>query len=157
MSLCLIRKAILFVCAGGNVHELIVTVVVVVVYNEGEALTRIISARLVTTREAGRFIMQKNIDISKGPSQEQIEMLAKAAKISIHDEAESPEFSEIELQQFKKISGERRADRQKQTVTLRLSPQALERARSLGKGYTSVLSRILEKALADPNLIKQNL
>jgi len=101
--------------------------------------------------------MRKTIDISKGPSQEQIEMLAKAAKIPIHDEAEYPEFSEIELQQFKKISGERRADRQKQTVTLRLSPQALERARSLGKGYTSVLSRILEKALVDPDLIKQNL
>jgi uncharacterized protein (DUF4415 family) len=101
--------------------------------------------------------MRKIIDITKSPSQEQIEMLAKAARLPIHAEAEYPEFSEIELQQFKRISGERRADRQKQTVTLRLSPQALEKARSLGKGYTSVLSRILEKALDNPDTIKHNL
>ena len=101
--------------------------------------------------------MRKTIDITKSPSQEQIEMLTKAAKLPIHEEAEYPEFSEIELLQFKRISGERRADRQKQTVTLRLSPQALEKARSLGKGYTSVLSRILEKALDDPDIIKHNL
>ncbi|MEI3175137.1 MAG: BrnA antitoxin family protein [Lachnospiraceae bacterium] len=45
----------------------------------------------------------------------------------------------------------------KQTVTIRLSPQALKKARSLGKGYTSVLSRILENALNDPNTIKHYL
>ena len=101
--------------------------------------------------------MRKTIDITKSPSREQIEMLTKAAKLPIHEKAEYPEFSEKELLQFKRISGERRADRQKQTVTLRLSPQALEKARSLGKGYTSVLSRILEKALNDPDIIKHNL
>jgi uncharacterized protein (DUF4415 family) len=101
--------------------------------------------------------MRKTIDITKSPSQEQIEMLTKAAKLPIHAESEYPEFSEMELLQFKRISGERRADRQKQTVTLRLSPQALEKARSLGKGYTSVLSRILEKALDNLDIIKQNL
>ena len=101
--------------------------------------------------------MRKTIDITKSPSQEQIEMLEKAAELPVHAEAEYPEFSEIELLQFKRISGERKASRQKQTVTLRLSPQALEKARSLGKGYTSVLSRIIEKALENPDIIKQNL
>jgi len=101
--------------------------------------------------------MRKTIDITRNPSQEQIEMLTKAARLPIHEEAEYPEFSEIELLQFKRISGERRADRQKQTVTLRLSPHALKKARSLGKGYTSVLNRILEKALNDPDIIKHNL
>jgi uncharacterized protein (DUF4415 family) len=101
--------------------------------------------------------MQKTIDINKSPSQEQIKMLTKAAELPIHAEAEYPEFSEAELMQFKRISGERRVGRQKQTVTLRLSPQALEKAKSLGKGYTSVLSRILEKALDNPDIVKQNL
>ena len=84
-------------------------------------------------------------------------MLTEAAKFPIHEETEYPEFSETELLQFTRISGKRRADRQKQTVTLLLSPQALNKARSLGKGYTSVLSRILEKALVDPDIIKHNL
>jgi len=101
--------------------------------------------------------MRKTIDVTKKPSQEQIEMLMSAAKLPIYAESEYPEFSEAELQQFKKISDARKADRQKQTVTLRLSPQTLEKARSLGKGYTSVLSRILERALDDPDIIKHNL
>jgi len=101
--------------------------------------------------------MQKNIDVTKKPSQEQIEMLSKASNFPIKEDAEYPEFSENELMQFKKISDERRFDRYKQTVTLRLSPQALRKAKSLGKGYTSVLSRILEKALENPDIIKHNL
>ena len=101
--------------------------------------------------------MRKVIDVTKKPSREQIEILTKAAMLPIHAESEYPEFSEAELIQFKRISDARKVDRQKQTVTLRLSPQALEKARSLGKGYTSVLSRILERALDDPETIKHNL
>ena len=101
--------------------------------------------------------MRKTIDVTKKPSKEQIEMLTKAAKLPIPAESAYPEFSETELLQFKRISDARKAGRQKQTVTLRLSPQALEKARSLGKGYTSVLSRILERALDDPDIIKYNL
>ena len=63
----------------------------------------------------------------------------------------------VACDKMKKISEIRREERKKQTVTLRLSPQALKTAKSLGKGYTSVLSRILESALTDEELIKQYL
>jgi hypothetical protein len=59
------------------------------------------------------------------------------------------------LSKFKKISEEKKIDRQKQVVTLRLSGKALKKAKSLGKGYTSILSRIIEGALEDPEIIKQ--
>lgn len=42
-------------------------------------------------------------------------------------------------------------------VAIRLSPQALTKAKSLGKDYTTILSRILETALADNEIIKQYL
>lgn len=60
-----------------------------------------------------------------------------------------------ELQEFKMVSDIRKEERRKQTVTIRLSPQALSKAKSLGKGYTSVLSRILEMALNDNEMIKK--
>ncbi len=101
--------------------------------------------------------MRKNIDVTAKPSPEQIAMLEQAAGLPVEADDEYPEFSEAELMQFKRISDERRTDRQKQTVTLRLSPQALQKAKSLGKGYTSVLSRILENALDNPEIIKHNL
>lgn len=101
--------------------------------------------------------MLKNIDVKKNPTKQQEVMLKNAAQYSLSQDDEYPEFSEEELAQFKKISSERKNDRTKQTVTLRLSPQALQKARSLGKGYTSVLSRILESALDNPEIIKKNL
>ncbi|MEG0900303.1 MAG: BrnA antitoxin family protein [Oscillospiraceae bacterium] len=101
--------------------------------------------------------MLKNIDITKNPTAEQIAMLARASQLPIPADDEYPAFSETELMQFKRISSDRQANRNKQTVTLRLSPQALQKAKSLGKGYTSVLSRILESALENPEIVKHNL
>ncbi len=101
--------------------------------------------------------MRKNIDVTKEPTSAQIAMLQRAATLPISADDECPEFSEAELSEFKRISSERKADRQKQTVTLRLSPQAVKKAKSLGKGYTSVLSRILETALENPDIIKRYL
>ena len=101
--------------------------------------------------------MKKNIDISAAPTAEQVEMLCHAAELPIPNDSEYPEFSEEELLQFQRISEKNKTARQKQTVTLRLSPQALARAKSLGKGYTAVLSRILEHALDDKEIIKQYL
>ena len=62
-----------------------------------------------------------------------------------------------QLAQFQRISAANREERCKQTVTLRLSPQTLRRAKSLGKGYTSVLSRILESALENPDIVRHYL
>ncbi len=66
-------------------------------------------------------------------------------------------ISKKELAQFKKIAEANKDERRKQTISIRLSPQALRKARSLGKGYTSVLGRILEDALNDNEVIKRNL
>ena len=90
-------------------------------------------------------------------TQEEIEMLERASKMPIVFDEDSPELTREELKEFRRVSAENRQKRNKQTVTLRLSPQALKKARSLGKGYTSVLSRILEGALSDNDVIRHYL
>lgn len=103
------------------------------------------------------MIVRKEIDLKEPLTDAQIEMLtALAEKPAVPDE-DCPELTEEQLSQFRKISAANREERCKQTVTLRLSPQALRKARSLGKGYTSVLSRILENALNNPDMIRRNL
>ena len=102
-------------------------------------------------------MVRKEIDIHAKPTKEQIEMLQAAANAPIVYDEDCPELTEEELSEFKRISEFRKASRQKQTVTLRLSQQSLDKAKSLGKGYTSVLSRILEAALSNNDLIKQYL
>ncbi len=103
------------------------------------------------------MLVRKEIDITQNPTKEQIEMLHYADSIPLKYDEDCPELSDEELQDFKRISKEKQLERRKQTVTLRLSPQALNKAKSLGKGYTSVLSRILENVLTDNEQIKHYL
>lgn len=68
---------------------------------------------------------------------------------------ECPAFSDEELAEFKRISNERRLERQRQTVTIRVPARTLEKAREYGKGYTSIMSQIIEKVLDNPELMRQ--
>lgn len=97
------------------------------------------------------------IDVTQAPTDAQKKMLLQASQKPVTFDEDCPEFSKEELQQFKKISAGRQNDRVKQTVTLRLSPQALKKAKSLGKGYTSVLSRILEDILGCADAVQKYL
>lgn len=103
------------------------------------------------------MIIQKDIDLNKSLTEEQVEMLELLKEIPAIPDEDCPELTKEQLNQFAKVAEERRKERKKQTVTIRLSPQALEKAKSLGKGYTSVLSRIVENALNDNEIIKNNL
>lgn len=90
-------------------------------------------------------------------TEEQILMLKEMDKMTITFDEDCPELTEEQLKQFKRASEVNHRERNKQNVTLRLSPQALRKAKSLGKGYTSVLSRILESALKDNDTIQRYL
>ena len=103
------------------------------------------------------MIIRKDIDLSKPLSEEQKKMLESLKSRSVQPDEDCPELTDEQLSQMMRVSEQRREERRKQTVTLRLSPQALRTAKSLGKGYTSVLSRILESALTDSELIKHYL
>ena len=97
------------------------------------------------------------IDFNKELTESQIKELEEAENASFVPDEDCPELTDEQLRQFRRISEERQEERRKQSVTLRLSPQAVRTAKSLGKGYTSVLSRILESALADSETIKHYL
>jgi uncharacterized protein (DUF4415 family) len=103
------------------------------------------------------MIVRKEIDLTQPLAPAQMEMLNKLESKPITPDEDCPELTMDQLAQFRRISAANREERCKQTVTLRLSPQAIRRAKSLGKGYTSVLSRILENALENPDIVRKNL
>lgn len=103
------------------------------------------------------MIVRKNIDAKEPLTAEQLEMLKALEGREPKPDETCPELTAEQLAEFVRISAQSRSERRKQSVTLRLSPQALRKARSLGKGYTSVLSRILENALNDPDVIRRSL
>ena len=98
-----------------------------------------------------------NINLDKPLTKKQLKMLEEMEAAPITYDEDCPELTEEELSKFRRISEARNEERRKQTVSLRLSPQAMKKAKSLGKGYTSILSRILESALNDNEIIKKHL
>lgn len=101
------------------------------------------------------MIVRKEIDLKAPLTDEQKEMLEALEARPVQPDDDCPELTEEQLKAMRRVSAANREERNKQTVTLRLSPQALRTARSLGKGYTSVLSRILENALSDTEQLER--
>lgn len=84
-------------------------------------------------------------------AEELAEMEAAEHKDPVYDE-DSPEMTAEMLMQFKRMSSE---ERNKQTVSLRLSPKTMKIAKSYGKGYTSFLSRLLDEAISNKEMVKR--
>ncbi len=99
--------------------------------------------------------VEKEIDIHAPLTEEQKKRLEKVKDMPVTFDEDSRELTDEELSEFRRVSETRRDERRKQTVTLRLSPRSLAKAKSLGKGYTSVLSRMLEEALDDNDMIRK--
>lgn len=103
------------------------------------------------------IIRKTYADMMKPLTDEELAEIEALKDIEPEPDEDSPAYSLEELREMKRITEERKAERNKQSVTLRLSPATLAKARSLGKGYTSILSRIIEKALNDPDTLRNSL
>jgi uncharacterized protein (DUF4415 family) len=101
------------------------------------------------------MIIRTDTDPTTPLNEEQIKMVEALDRRPIVFDEDSRELTDEELSEFKRVSDIRREERRKQVVTLRLSPKALSKAKSLGKGYTSILSRLLEEALNDKEMIRR--
>jgi uncharacterized protein (DUF4415 family) len=88
-------------------------------------------------------------DIKRELTNEEVQEIEALEERPIAYDEDAPELSIEQIKQFKRM------DHTKQTVSIRLSPQTMEKARALGKGYTSVLSRLLDAALNDEEMIKK--
>ncbi len=60
-----------------------------------------------------------------------------------------------QYEEFAALAELKREERKKQVLTLRVSPQTMNKAKALGKGYTGILSRLLELALEDPEMVRK--
>lgn len=100
------------------------------------------------------LIVDENADVKRKLSAEELKMIEVLKESPAVPDEDCPELTDEQLKRLARISQEKRKESRKQTISVRLSPQALEKAQSLGKGYTSILSRILESALNDNETIK---
>ena len=95
------------------------------------------------------------------PGDEMPEELKKevreAAKRPIVYDEDCPQYSYDELVAMAEKAREMRAKEKKVPVALRMTPDTLRRAKVTGKGYTGFLSRLLDLAIRDPEMVKKAL
>ena len=96
----------------------------------------------------------KEIDVTAPLTKQQRAELEALKDRPITYDDDCPPLTDEQLERFRRAIDERRAERKRETVTLRLKPQTLRRAKSLGKGYTRVLSDIIETVVSDEQLLQ---
>ena len=101
--------------------------------------------------------IKKTIDVTSKLTKEQLKMLKEAENAPYSYDEDNLLLTKEELAKFSRVSEriqKERESKRKENVTLRLSPNTVRKAKSLGKGYTKILAQIIEDALNDPDLIK---
>lgn len=99
-------------------------------------------------------MVRMNIDFNEELTAGQIKMLEALKNSPAVPDEDCPELTDEQLKQMKRVS---HIKAEEQFVTVELSPQAFEKAKSLGENYLTVLSKILESALKDNETIQRYL
>ena len=85
-------------------------------------------------------------------TEQEIIELEAAEKMALELDEDSPAMTMDQLMKFKRTNHRKRT---KPTVSLRISQNTLSKAKRFGKGYTGFLSRLLDLAIDDPELVRK--
>ena len=102
-------------------------------------------------------IVQMIIHSGQQPTEDQIREIELAASRPVEPDEDCPELTLEQYAEMAAIARARRAKSVKTVIALRISPETLEKARATGKGYTGFLSRLLDNAIDDPQLVSRSL
>ena len=91
------------------------------------------------------------------PTGEQIREIEMAASRPVVPDEDAPELTLEQYTEMAAIAKIRRSQRIKPVIALRISPETLDKAKATGKGYTGFLSRLLDNAINDPQMVSKSL
>ncbi|WP_294157576.1 hypothetical protein [uncultured Selenomonas sp.] len=94
-------------------------------------------------------------EIQNEITKEDYELLEKAKNMPITFDEDCPELTDEQLKRAYRVKDGRPTYVQKENVMVPLNPWAFRKAKSLGKEYAEILSRILEDALRNPKIIEE--
>ena len=98
--------------------------------------------------------MTVSVSIKKGqkPTAEQIQEAREAAKRTPAFDEDCPEYSYEQLKRYREAAINRHGE---MPVTLNLSEGTIQRAKKYGDDYRRVLSRLIDVALGDPDMMRK--
>lgn len=133
--------------------------VLFVVYTMRSENARIISARMATgvSIMENKNIVRTVIAPGQQPTEAQIREIERASAMPVTPDEDAPEMTKEQYAEMAAIARARKAANVKPVVALRINPATLELAKATGKGYTGFLSRLLDNAIHDPELVSKSL
>lgn len=97
------------------------------------------------------------IHAGQQPTEEQIREIEAAAAMPAVPDDDAPELTLEQYAEMAAIARNRRSRQVKPVVALRISVSTLNKAKATGKGYTGFLSRLLDNAINDPQMVAKSL
>lgn len=102
-------------------------------------------------------IVRTVIRSGQQPTEAQIREIELAASRPVVPDEDAPELTLEQYTEMAAIAKTRRSQRIKPVIALRISPETLDKAKATGKGYTGFLSRLLDNAINDPQMVSKSL
>jgi uncharacterized protein (DUF4415 family) len=99
-------------------------------------------------------IIRSTVPVGTKPPNDVIKRKNEAAKYPINLDA-SPELPPETLREFSQLAAERKRQKKKRSVTLRIAPDVLENYKMMGSGYTGIMADVLKYALDNPAILSQ--
>ena len=102
-------------------------------------------------------IVRTVIHPGQQPTEAQIREIEAATMKPVVPDEDAPELTLEQYAEMAAIARNRRSQKVKPVIALRISPETLDKAKATGKGYTGFLSRLLDNAINDPQLVSKSL
>jgi uncharacterized protein (DUF4415 family) len=104
-------------------------------------------------------IIRSTVKVGQKPPKEVIQRVRKAVREArkappVYD-PDCPPSSPEALKEFAQLAAERNRRKKKRTITIRIAPDVLESYRTMGDGYTGVMSDVLQYAVNNPAVLAE--
>lgn len=102
-------------------------------------------------------IVKTTVYPGQKPTEAQKKRLREATKQPIVFDDDAPNYTLEELEEMRLAAVKKRAEQKKEVVAIRISPSTLKKAKAVGKGYTGFLSRLIDNAINDKDIVSRSL
>ena len=100
-------------------------------------------------------IITSTVRVGQKPPKEVIQEVRRAARKPINYTEDCPPSTPEALKEFAQLAAERNRRRKKQSVTIRVAPDVLESYKTMGSGYTGIMSDVLKYAVNNPAILAE--
>ena len=98
-------------------------------------------------------IIKSTVTVGQKVPKEVIREIRRAARHPINYTADCPKASPEALKEFAHLAAERNRRKKKKTVTIRITPDVLDMYKTMGSGYTGIMSDVLQYAVNNPAVL----